>query len=86
MKKKNTIAVESEEVKIKRRKGLKSVRTPPPKKIISADVTGLYSSLQTSDLIVLGKAITCKKIQNTKLIPSVLYSLWAKKRNLIKLL
>jgi len=30
--KENTIAVESEEVKIKRRKGLRFVRNPPPQK------------------------------------------------------
>jgi hypothetical protein len=61
--KENTIAVESEEIKIQRREGRKSVRTPSPlfKKKISSDVTDLYTSLQTSNLIVLGKDVTCKK-------------------------
>jgi len=60
--KENIIAVESEEVKVKGRKGLKSARNPsPPKKKISADIPGLYTSLQTSGFIVFEKEITCKR-------------------------
>jgi len=59
---------------------------PPPPKKISADVTGLYTSWKTSDLLVLGKEISCKRKKYINRIPSVLYSLRAEKKNLIKLL
>jgi len=53
---------------------------------MSADVTDLYTSWKTSDLIVLGKEIFVKENKKyTNRILSVLYSLRAKKLNKIAL-